>query len=285
MPKQTLFIISECNLTLSACSLVITYPNTDCLRRPLEDIEAIVIDHHSVHITIPLLNALSANGISVVICNENHMPVSMLQMLDSNYIQDHRFHSQLTARQTLKKQLWQQIIIAKIRNQSGLLTKIGCGDDPLKLYYANVKYGDTTNREGLAAKVYWHSLFGKEFLRDRFGDAPNNMLNFGYAILRANVAKALMGAGLLPAQGIFHHNCYNAFPLADDLMEPFRPFIDEIVYELFKDGICEINRLVKSEIISIFYNQLSFNAIRESANSLVRCYEGESKILVFPSIQ
>lgn len=284
MSKQTLYVVSECDMSLSRNSIVLTYPDKFRLVRPIEDVAFVIVDHHSVHITIPLLNALSDNGTGVVFCNENHMPVSMLQILDSNYMQGLRFRNQLEMSKPMQKQLWQQIIVAKIRNQSLLLSHLGRGENLLKPYFSSVKSGDSSNREGLAAKMYWRSLFGREFIRDRYGNAPNNMLNYGYSILRVNVARSLMGAGLLPAIGIFHHNRYNAFPLADDMMEPFRPYIDEKVYELFLAGKTDLDRSIKTEIVSVFYERLSFDIICDTVNSLVRCYEGESKLLSFPSI-
>lgn len=131
------------------------------------------------------------------------------------------------------------------------MRKLKRDGDKLKPYYMNVKSADADNREGIAAKIYWIELFGDEFYRSREGSPPNNLLNYGYTILRAAVARAIMGSGLFPALGIFHRNRYNAFPLADDLMEPYRPYVDEIVYRLYTNGHMQLTREVKSELLRI----------------------------------
>lgn len=185
---------------------------------------------------MPLLNLLAQHNIAVVFCNEQHIPTTMLMDLESNSMQAKHIRAQLEAGRPLCKQVWKQIVECKIRNQSVLLEKLGKGDDPLRRYHSTVKSGDSTNREGIAAKVFWRMLFGPDFIRDRIGLPPNNLLNYGYALLRSVTARAIMDAGLLPMVGVFHRSYYDAFPLADDLMEPYRPFIDEKVYALHKKG-------------------------------------------------
>src|SRR5574344_1749393 len=191
---------------------------------PIEDIGVIILEHQQTHVSLPLLNALAENNTSVIFCNDKMMPSAMLLNLDSNNTQSEKYRYQLAASEPLKKNLWKQIITAKIKNQAALLRKIGQDGDLLKPLYMNVKSGD--------------------------GDAQNVLLNYGYSILRAAVARSLMGSGLFPAFGIFHRNRYNAFPLADDMMEPYRPYVDMCVYDLHKSGFDELTKDVKAELRS-----------------------------------
>ena len=229
MSKQTIYITSAAELSVKHNQMHIKTEQQDGCLRSFEDLAAVIVDHHSAHLTVPLINLLSQNNVRVVFCNEQHMPVTMLMDLDSNVLQAKHFRVQLEAGKPLKKQIWKQIVERKIQNQSLLLKKIGKGDDLLAPYHTRVKSGDTTNREGIAAKIYWQNMFGKQFIRDRIGPVPNNLLNYGYALLRSAVARGIMDAGLLPTVGIFHRNYFNSFPLAEDLMEPYRPFVDELV--------------------------------------------------------
>ena len=229
---------------------------------PIEDIGIVVLEHLQSTITLPLLNALSENNVAVVLCNGNYMPSAMLMNLDSNKIQAENYRAQIEAGEPLKKNLWQQIVKAKIRNQAGLLNKLGKDGDKLRPYYCNVKSGDADNREGVAAKVYWRELFGEHFVREREGAPPNNLLNYGYSILRAATARSLMGSGLFPAFGIFHRNRYNAFPLADDVMEVYRPYVDEVVYSLYNAGSIQLNKETKMKLLNfLFYDKL-FGSIK-----------------------
>ena len=170
--------------------------------RSLEDVQMVMIDNHSARMTVPLITRLVANNVSIVYCDETHMPVSMMMDLESNTLQSKRFQNQLAASVPTNKQLWRQIVEAKIRNQSLLLEKFGKGKNLLMQYYNNVRSGDSTNREGIAVRVYWRKLLGKNFIRDRYGEPPNSMLNYGYTVLRSMMARSLMNAGLLPTVGI-----------------------------------------------------------------------------------
>jgi len=221
MLKRALFFATPCSLKLRDGQLVFHTKEAPDIERlvPVEDIGVVVLEHPQTNVTLPLLNALSDNNVAVVFCGDDRMPNAMLLNLDSNRTQGEKYRSQIEASEPLKKNLWRQIVEAKIRNQAALLRKLGKDGDLLKPYYMNVRSGDADNREGIAAKVYWSELFGRTFVRAREGDVPNNLLNYGYTILRAAVARALMGSGLFPAFGLFHRNRYNAFPLADDLME------------------------------------------------------------------
>lgn len=257
---------------------------------PIEDIGIVVLEHLQSTITLPLLNALSENNVAVVLCNENYMPSAMLMNLDSNKIQAENYRAQIEAGEPLKKNLWQQIVKAKIRNQAGLLNKLGKDGDKLRPYYCNVKSGDADNREGVAAKVYWRELFGEHFVREREGAPPNNLLNYGYSILRAATARSLMGSGLFPAFGIFHRNRYNAFPLADDVMEVYRPYVDEVVYSLYNAGSIQLNKETKMELLNVLFSDTLFGSIKRPLSialsfttaSFAKCFVKEQKVISCP---
>ena len=286
MAKQTLVFESPVELSLNGEMVLISNRHTgNNTLRSLEDIRLVVIDNRMVRITVPLLTRLSELNVGVVFCDDRHMPVSMLMDLDSHSLQSMRFQCQLAAKVPTNKQLWKQIVEAKIRNQSLLLEMFGMGASLLSPYYNNVKSGDSTNREGVAAKVYWKKLMGKDFIRDRYGAAPNGLLNYGYALMRAMVARSLMSAGLLPSVGIHHCNRFDSFPLADDMMEPYRPFIDRRVKTLMGKGVMEVNREAKDELLSVFYDDITAKTLSLSASTLADVYEGTGKVVVFPNLQ
>lgn len=257
---------------------------------PIEDIGIVVLEHLQSTITLPLLNALSENNVAVVLCNGNYMPSAMLMNLDSNKIQAENYRAQIEAGEPLKKNLWQQKVKAKIRNQAGLLNKLGKDGDKLRPYYCNVKSGDADNREGVAAKVYWRELFGEHFVREREGAPPNNLLNYGYSILRAATARSLMGSGLFPAFGIFHRNRYNAFPLADDVMEVYRPYVDEVVYSLYNAGSIQLNKETKMKLLNVLFSDTLFGSIKRPLSialsfttaSFAKCFVKEQKVISCP---
>lgn len=283
MAKQTLVFESPKELSLKGGMMVIADRKTEeTTFRSLEDVQMVMIDNHSVRITVPLITKMSSLNIGVVFCDEKHMPVSMLMDMESNSLQSKRFRCQLNATKPTNKQIWKQIVEAKIRNQSLLLEKLDVGKALLAQYYNNVKSGDTTNREGAAARVYWTKLMGKGFIRDRYGMPPNQLLNYGYAVLRSMIARHLMNAGLLPTVGIFHHNCYDAFPLADDVMEPYRPYIDFQVKKMMDMGLMDVCRESKKIILETFYEDIPANAMTLSASTLAGVYEGIGKVVVFP---
>ncbi|MCK9303484.1 MAG: type II CRISPR-associated endonuclease Cas1 [Bacteroidales bacterium] len=293
--KQTLFFTNPTDLSLCNKQLEIKMTDKDDTKkvfRCIEDIGCIIVDNHSVHITIPLLNELVCRGVSVVFCNSNHFPTSMLMNLDSNVLQAKHFREQIEMGTVIKKQIWKQIIEAKIENQYRLLDKIGLQSSQLTAYSKNVKSGDSTNREGVAAKVYWKMLLGRDFIRDRDGYPPNNLLNYGYSIIRSATIRALLGAGLYPLMGIFHRNYYNSFPLADDIMEPYRPFIDKKVYELYIAGENKITKIVKQSLIEILYEDIEYDGLSMSlltsilrvSSNFLRMISGESKIMKYPKI-
>ena len=295
MLKRTLFFSTPFCLSLKDNQMVINTRQMPDEKRtiPIEDIGFVVLEHQQTSITLPLLNALSDNNVAVIICGKDYMPNAMLMNLDSNKTQGESFRAQIEASEPLKKGLWKQAVEAKIRNQAALLNKLGKDGDKLKPYYSNVKSGDSDNREGIAAKIYWNELFGNNFVRSREGVEPNNLLNYGYTLLRAAVARALMGSGLLPAFGIFHRNRYNAFPLADDIMEPYRPYVDEIVYHMYTNGIEKLDKDAKSQLLNILFTDTIFNKVTRplevglttTTASLAKCYMGSAKKISYPLLE
>lgn len=295
MLKRSLVFSSAVSLSLKNCQLVVSYKDMPDEKRtvPIEDVGCVLIDNPMTSITIPLINALADANVTVVVCNEKSMPNVMMQGMDSNLTQGETLRNQINAGEVLKKQLWKQIVEAKIRNQSLLLNKLGKDGSRLKPLYTNVKSGDADNREGLAARLYWQELFGESFVRDRNQGGVNALLNYGYTILRAGVARSIVSSGLFPAIGIFHHNRSNAFPLADDIMEPYRQYVDEIVYSLYNKGMVILNQQVKGTLINVLYCDTQFERVMRPLSvgltmttaSLVKCYAKESSTIAFPTMQ
>lgn len=292
MVKRTLSFSRPCSLSLKNCQMVVRMKDDpDFLRTiPIEDIGFVLLENQQISITMPLLNALADNNAAVIVCTDKMMPNAMLLNLDSNSVQGERYRDQINASEPLKKNLWKQTIEAKIRNQAALLDKLDKDGSQLKPCWQNVKSGDADNREGVAAKIYWDALFGDDFMRYRTGGSPNEMLNYGYTVLRAAVARSLMGSGLFPAFGIYHRNRYNAFPLADDIMEPYRPFVDEIVFDLYANGERDLNKDVKAEILRLLYVDTVFDKVTRpldlgvsvTTSSLAKCFSGEQKKILYP---
>ena len=285
---------SPVSLSLKDKQLIITYKDrSDIVTRPIEDIGFVVIENPMVSITVPLLNELSDNNVSVIFCDKKQMPKSMLMNLDGNSTLQESYRYQFDVGGSQKKRLWKQLVESKIKNQAALLDKVGKEGNVLKPYYMNVKSGDADNREGAAARTYWSNLFDDGFRRERDGEPPNNLLNYGYTILRAAVARALIGSGLYPAFGIFHRNRYNSFPLADDVMEPYRPFVDEIVYRLYYDGaVSELDSYTKSCLLRVLFSDVKIGkmtrpleiALSTTTASLLKVYKGENDKLSLPMI-
>jgi CRISPR-associated protein Cas1 len=291
MLKQTLFFSTPVRLSLRNRQLVISRKDSDeIITRPIEDIGFVVIENQMTSVSIPLFNELVSNNVSVIICNEKCMPSSMLMGLNNNATQAESLKYQLDVTEPSRKQAWKQLVEQKIRNQAAVLDKVGIVHHNLKSYYNSVLSGDSSNREGLAARQYWSHLFGKDFRREREGLPPNNLLNYGYSILRAATARALIGSGLLPALGLFHRNRYNAFPLADDIMEPYRPYVDEIVFGAAEEGLLQLDKQVKVRLLKLLVSDVKIGnvtrplsiALTTTSASLLKYYKGETKKLTLP---
>lgn len=303
MIKRTLCFTNPAYLSLKNEQLVVKMPQTDGDKQsekittiPIEDIGVVVIDNRQITITSGLMDALLANNCALITCDGKSLPVGLMLPLSGNTTQSERFRYQIDATLPLKKQLWQQTVQAKIVNQSTVLSK--CTDAEVGCMHAwskDVKSGDSDNLEGRAAAYYWKKLFGNinDFNRDREGVPPNNLLNYGYAILRAVVARALVSSGMLPTLGIHHHNRYNAYCLADDIMEPYRPFVDELVFNLVNEkGLPEegLTKEWKAELLKIPVLDVVISgkrsplmvAVSQTTASLYRCYSGEIRKIVYP---
>ncbi len=311
MIKKTLYFGNPAYLSLHNNQLVIKLPEVELnaslpecfkekqiLTKPIEDIGVVVLDNKQITITSSAIEALLENNTSVITCNSKGMPVGLMLPLYGNTVQNERFREQLAASLPLKKQLWQQTIKIKIANQHQVLSN--CLHKPFKCMevWANeVRSGDSDNMEARAAAFYWKTLFShiNGFTREREGMCPNNLLNYGYAILRAVIARALVSSGLLPTLGIHHHNRYNAYCLADDIMEPYRPYIDELVFHLLEKygSSIELNRTIKSELLTIPTLDVVINdkrsplmiAASQTTASLYKCFNGELRRIIYPEKQ
>lgn len=308
MIKKTLCFSNPAYLSLKDAQLVIKLPEiekSDTLTedfkkstevtRPIEDIGVLVLDHKQITITSGVIEALLENNCAVITCDSHSMPTGLLLPLAGNTTQSERFRDQIGSSLPLRKQLWQQTIQNKIQNQAFLLNQCTEVETKCMQVWANeVRSGDPENLEARAAVYYWKCLFGHipGFTRDRDGVPPNNLLNYGYAILRAVVARALVSSGLLPTLGIHHHNRYNAYCLADDIMEPYRPFVDRLVYDIMNHyGIdVEISRDIKAELLSIPTLDVVINgkrspllvAVSQTTASLYKCFSGEIRKIAYP---
>lgn len=292
MLKKSILIENKASITSKNLQLVLKTELRETTI-PIEDIGFLVIDNSEVYLSMNAMNLLVENNVAIIICGNNHLPNGMFLNLNSHHVQQEIFKHQLAASVPLKKQLWQQTIVEKITNQGTLLNQITGKNNPLNHFASKVLSGDSTNMEAAAASHYWKAFFETNFKRERYGEYPNNFLNYGYAILRAATARALSGSGLLNTLGIHHKSKYNAFALADDIMEPFRPIVDEKVFELMqKYEEQELNTQLKAEILQILTRTVYFNdekstlivALQKTASSLQQCYYGERKKIKYPKL-
>lgn len=308
MIKRTLCFSNPAYLSLKNEQLVIKLPQVEknndlpdsfkadaTMTIPIEDIGVVVLDNKQITISQGLMEALLENNCAVITCDKSHLPVGLMLPLCGNTTQNERFRCQLDASLPLKKQLWQQTVQAKIGNQAVVLEKCrGSEVGNMQKWQKEVRSGDPDNLEGRAAAYYWKNMFPdvEDFTREREGVSPNNLLNYGYAILRAVVARALVASGMLPTLGIHHHNRYNAYCLADDIMEPYRPYVDELVVNYTDENGCpdEITPDIKKVMLSIPVLDVHINGQRsplmlaagQTAASIYRCFTGESRKIIYP---
>lgn len=300
MLKRTLCVENPCHLRFQNGQLVVSYSHVKGMEDvpektvPIEDIGILVLEHQQITLTHFLLDKLSSNNTAVITCNEQHMPSGLLMPLESHTLQSERFRFQIEATEPLKKQLWQQTIKAKIYNQAIVLDKWHLPNQLMLNLAQKVKSGDSDNHEAQASAHYWKNIFPPawQFFRHKEGPPPNNLLNYGYAIIRATMARALAGAGLLPALGIFHRNRYNAYCLADDIMEPYRPFVDLTVRELVDktSQLDVLNRDLKNQLLKLPALDVKieeeksplFVATQRTAASLAKCLAGQQRKISYP---
>jgi len=305
------------HLSIKYGQLVIRENGTELSRIPCEDIGVLLVDHQGTTYTHCVFTELLAKGAAVVLCGGDHHPAGMLLPIESNSLQTERYRVQIEAKEPIKKRLWRQIVRAKIRHQAKI---VGPGSDaykPLMALRQRVRSGDPQNIEAQASKKYWPAylqdvtdsstalgmtktalgmtkagLGMTGFRRDITGAPPNNMLNYGYMVMRAAVARALCSAGLLPSLGIHHRNRYNAFCLADDMVEPFRGFVEAKVKEICQaEGVPdELDQPVKAKLLEVLYEEVGIGGykgpvmvgLHRTMASLQRCFAGEQKELELP---
>ena len=302
MIKRTLHMGSPCHLKCANSQLVVSYNHIKGQEAmpdktvPIEDIGILVLEHQQITLTHYLLDALVGNNVAVITCNDTHHPTGMMLPLEGNTIQSERFRYQIEATEPLKKQLWQQTVKAKIANQAAVFDKWGITNKLLVNLSNSILSGDTGGHEATAAAHYWQNLFPPAwlFFRRRDGVPPNNLLNYGYAILRASMARALVGSGLLPTFGIFHRNRYNAYCLADDIMEPYRPFVDMVVRTIVDETsiVVTLTQDFKIKLLNVLNTDVLLDgnksplmvAMQRTATSLARCYAGEQRKILYPEL-
>jgi len=299
MIKHTLYFSNPCFLRKKDMQLNISFPEEekkDDSAVPIEDIGLIVLDNPHITLTNALLMALNENNAAIISCDKSHLPLGLMLPMFSHNTFTEKLQFQLEASQPLTKNLWQQTVIAKIENQKALLEREGIDIKKMDFLITEVKSGDPGNVEGRAASYYWDNLFGSgEFLRSRFGEPPNNLLNYGYAVLRAIVARSLVASGLFPSIGIHHRNKYNPYCLADDIMEPFRPFVDSLVLAIaranpeMEDLTPDLKRqLLQIPVIDVVIDDKSsplMVGIQRTTSSLASCFEGDLRKILYPVFQ
>lgn len=295
MIKRTLFFGNPAYLSTKNEQIVISYPDKEQETKTvaIEDIGVIVLESHQITITNGLLEKLINNNVALINCDQFHLPIGLLMPLNGHTEQSERFKNQINASAPLKKNLWQQTISAKIVNQAGLLKEKGIPCRKMEIWAKEVTSGDALNHESRAAVFYWQNLITVEnFNRGQKGIPPNNLLNYGYAILRAITARAIVSSGMLPTLGIFHRNKYNAYCLADDIMEPYRPFVDLIVCHIMEteDNYEELTIEIKKQLLSIATIDVTIDgknspllvAMSRTTNSLNECFEGSCRRILYP---
>ena len=259
-------------------------------RVPLDDIAAVVASAHAITYSNTLLVALAERGVPLVVCGANHRPAAVLWAADGHHDQAGRMSEQAAAPLPLKKRLWAQVVSAKIESQGATLESVGAPHEGFALLARKVRSGDPDNVEAQAARRYWPLLFGEDFRRERAGGGVNAMLNYAYTVLRAGTARAIMAAGLHPSFGLAHRQRGNAFALADDLMEPFRPVADLLVHDVVSGGATEVNKETKPELARILITDMSTSdgvspvapCLERLALSAARCFAGTARKLDLP---
>ncbi len=316
MIKRTLYFGNDAYLNTKDMQLVITYPDNEMqkITVPIEDIGVVILDAYRLTISQNLISRLLDNNVAIITCNSRRMPQGLMLNLEGNTLQQERFRFQVEASLPLKKQLWQQTIKAKIMNQRALLTRLMAQShlmsnnnlENMQYWADSVRSGDPDNYEARAAAFYWKNIFSEfisDFVRGRHESDPNNLLNYGYAVLRAITARSLVASGLMPTFAIHHHNKYNAYALADDIMEPYRPYVDEIVYNIINNSNnssddfessdeyrLELTTEIKAEILKLPAIDVIIDgeksplmiAMQRTTTSLFYCFAGNSRKILFP---
>jgi len=295
---------AKTHLSIRYSQLIVKQNGEEVSSIPCEDIGVLIVDHSGVTYTHSVFTELLRCGAAIVLCGSNHHPSGMLLPIESNSMQTERFRQQIEVKEPVKKRLWQQIVRAKIKHQAKLVGKDSDVYPILTILRDKVSSGDPENIEAQASKKFWpvylqdltdsSTALGMTFRRDIDGPPPNNMLNYGYMVMRAAIARALCSAGLLPSLGIHHRNRYNAFCLADDILEPFRGFVEAKVRDICRtEGVPdELSQPVKAKLLEVLYEPVTIGeftgplmvALHRTMASLQRCFAGEQKLIDLPDL-
>ena len=299
MIKRTLLFSNPAYLSTQKEQIIFEHAVTKEIKTiPIEDVGIVLLEHKQITITTSLMAKLIDHNVALISCDDNYMPNGLFMPLNTHTTQKARMDAQVNASIPLKKQLWQQTVKAKIINQANHLGMYQVNIDNMKQWANAVKSGDPENYEARAAAYYWKCLLGGEtkFNRERYGDPPNNFLNYGYSILRSLVARQISGSGLLPIFGIHHKNQYNAYCLADDLMEPYRPFVDKLVKEILEeikeDEAMTMTTTQKQKLLTIPTLEVIINnkrsplmvALQSTTSSLAQCFEKKVTKISYPEL-
>lgn len=261
---------------------------------PIEDIGLLMLDHYQITLSHQLIQELMKNNVILISCDEWHLPLAGMLPFSGNTLFSERVKTQIEVSEPLKKQLWKQTVECKIQNQLKVLEQLGKYASPMYEYLKEVKSGDTTNMEGIAAQHYWKYLIDNDFLRNRFGDYPNPFFNFGYGVLLSIIARALVDTGLLLVLGIFHRNKYNPYCLASDIMEPYRPIVDLLVMKWLQlhPEKQSLDKESKTFLLQIATQDVNIEklvrplivGVKMTASSLLKCYTGEKRQISYPEL-
>ena len=296
MITRSIYIGTPSYLKLKDEQMYIMEPSSNQMKGKVsvEDLGLLMLDHFQITISHQLIQKMMGNNVVVVSCDAHHLPHGIMLPLYGHTEHSDRIKDQLQASEPLKKQLWKQTVECKIENQKEVLRRLGNYYEPMMNYQNNVKSGDSTNMEGIAAQHYWKYLISLDFLRQRFGESPNQFFNFGYAVLRSIVARSIVETGLLPVLGIFHKNKYNPYCLADDLMEPYRPFVDWLVMDWLTKNpeIEELTKEFKAHLLQVATKDVWIDgkkrpllvAVKTTVISLYKCYITEKRLISYPEL-
>jgi CRISPR-associated protein Cas1 len=297
MIKRMLYFGSGAYLSVKDSQLVVQLAEDTTNTKktmPIEDIGVVILDNPQITITQRVLVQLLENNVAIITCNQFHHPIGLQLCLDSNTLQSERFQTQINASESLRKNLWQQTIVSKIYNQAMVLKEFDVPVRNMITWSNSVFSGDSKNHEARAAAYYWKNLLESHdnFKRERFGEYPNNFFNYAYAILRAITARSLVASGLLPTLGIHHKNRYNSYCLADDIMEPYRPFADKLIIDIIRKYPQEetLTTQIKQEILKLPIIDVEINkktsplqiAMQETTSSLAQCYNSTRRKIKYP---
>jgi len=296
MLYRSIYIGNPAYLKLKDKQLKVTDPESKEEKGsvPIEDIGLLMLDHYQITLSHQLIQELMKNNVILISCDERHLPLAGMLPFSGNSLFSERIKTQIEVSEPLKKQLWKQTIECKIQNQLKVLEQLDKYASPMYEYHKQVKSGDTTNMEGIAAQHYWKYLIDNDFLRDRFGDYPNPFFNFGYGVLLSIMARALVDTGLLLVLGIFHRNKYNPYCLASDIMEPYRPIVDLLVMkwlQLHPEKQC-LDKESKTFLLQIATQDVNIEklvrplivGVKMTASSLLKCYTGEKRQISYPEL-